>query len=283
MLSRLTVRQWTARKLDRKVTDKINSEHGAAADAGRYNKALIAKEQLAAIASATNAARDFHYARTLPWLDDGARILPAAGYVAYAEGMRRLRNQFETAVSAFVSAYPAYVQDAQQRLNGLFDPTDYPDVRDIESRFSFATRVLPMPDASDFRVDISDATAAAIRADIEASTREALEAAMRDAWDRIARVVGHMVERLRAYKPATPTGKAEGTFHASLVENVRELVDVLPSFNLTADPFLASVTDRMARELCSYDATALREDAAARTETADAAAAILADVSAYLA
>ncbi len=84
MLCGLRISGWSARKLDRKVTDETNHAHGAASDAGRYNKALLAKDALAAVVTAANAARTFHYARTLPWLDDGARILPAAAYADFA-------------------------------------------------------------------------------------------------------------------------------------------------------------------------------------------------------
>ena len=79
MLSGLTIRQWTARKLDKRVTAEVAATHGTDSHVGRYNKSLVAKESLAAIVAAANAARALHYARTLPWLDDGARILPAGG------------------------------------------------------------------------------------------------------------------------------------------------------------------------------------------------------------
>ena len=57
MLAGLNITQWAARKVDKKVTRETNDAHGAAHDAGRYNKALIAKEALAAIVAAANAAR----------------------------------------------------------------------------------------------------------------------------------------------------------------------------------------------------------------------------------
>jgi hypothetical protein len=42
----VNVSQWTARRLDRKVTDEVNRQHNAAKDAGRYNKLLIEAEHL---------------------------------------------------------------------------------------------------------------------------------------------------------------------------------------------------------------------------------------------
>lgn len=282
MLAGLTIRQWSARKLDRKVTDETNRAHGASADAGRYNKALIAKDALAKIVSAANAARSVHYARTLPWLDDGARILPSMAYDRYAPTMRQLRADYEAAVAEFVANYPSFVADAQSRLGAMFDPNDYPSESEVKGRFTFAVRILPMPDANDFRAELSDNQAAMIRAEIAQASTEALNAAMADVWNRITDVVGRMVERLKAYKPAENGSKAEGIFRDSLIENARELLYMLPSFNLTNDPFLADIADRICADLVQHSADELRESATLREDTAKAAEQILADVSAYL-
>src|SRR3981189_306238 len=70
------ISQWTARKLDKRVTEKVNREHGASEDAGRYNKLLIEAKRLEAINSLVGQARRLHYSMTKPWCDEGLRILP---------------------------------------------------------------------------------------------------------------------------------------------------------------------------------------------------------------
>lgn len=283
MLAGLHVRQWSARKVDRRATAKVNSDAGAHADAGRYNKALISKDALADIAAVVNKARSEHYARTLPWADDGARILSAAGYLAYSNTMRELRGQFVAAVEAFTANYDAFRADAQSRLGTLYNPGDYPPGDEIRGRFSLGVNILPMPDAADFRVDLADGQADAVRADIERRMGEASAAAMRDVYDRIAEKVGAMVEKLNEYRPADRNQKAQGIFRDSLVQNVRDLVGLLPSLNLTGDQHMNDIADRMARDLCRFDPDTLRTSESARSETANAASAILADVSEYLA
>lgn len=282
MLVGLRVTQWTARKLDKGATNDVTTAAGAADDAGRFNKLLIGKDALADIVTAANKARSMHYARTLPWLDDGARILPAAAFLPYSEEMRRIRMEFETAVSDFVADYDVRRDESRRRLGSLFSEADYPNRDEIRARFSFSFRVLPMPSAADFRAEISDYQAQAIRDQIETDMRAALRTATLDVWQRIADVTGAMVDRLSAFKPGNGTDRATGIFRDSLVENVRALVAILPTLNLTADPHLSALTDRMAAELCRYDAPALREDEGARDETRKAAEAIFADVQAYL-
>src|ERR1019366_6705120 len=92
MLTTLRIRQWSARKLDRKVTDEINSAHHASADAGRYNKSLVAKDSLAKIQTVANGARDFLYSQTSPWGDDGPRIPSAKQYLHFTAGLATMRQ-----------------------------------------------------------------------------------------------------------------------------------------------------------------------------------------------
>lgn len=284
MLARLTICQWSARKLDRSVTDKVNRDHGAAHDAGRFNKLLISADALAEIQRIAGAARAMHHHFTLPWQDDGSRILPAAAYQDYAARMREFRRDFEAATAKFLSEYPAFVADARARLNGMFNPADYPDAADIRSRFSFSTPIDPIPDAGDFRVSIGDAQADAIRAEITDRLQDATRASVRAVYERIGEAVGRMAERLNAYKPADGRGgKAEGIFRDSLVENVRELAAILPALNITGDPDLSALADRINRALIQHDAETLRETDSIRRNVAAEAAAIADHVSAFLA
>lgn len=283
MLSHVRVSAWTARRIDRKVTEEVNESHGAANDAGRYNKLLVNKEALAPIQSAISAARTFHYSRTLPWQDDGARLLPAAAYLDYMARLRAIRADFDSAVDDFINDYEKHVEDAKQRLGNLFKPEDYPGAAEIRRRFGFDTIINPVPSGEDFRVAVGDAQAEIIRAEIEERAQAQLQEAIRDVYRRISDVCERMVEKLRNYTPGNDNRKAEGVFRDSLVENVRDLAQVLPMLNITGDAKLSAIADRMRKELARHDADTLREDDTLRNEVANAAASILADVSDFLA
>lgn len=283
MLASVSVRQWTARKFDRRVSETVNAQHGASVDAGRYNKRLIAGDALASIARITNDARQAHYHFSLPWTDTGPRLLPASVYLSFADRMRALRAEFDGAVSNFIAGYPAYVEEARRRLNGMFDPTDYPDASDIAGRFAFSVAISPVPDAADFRVALGDEEAAAIKADIEERAQDATRAAIRAAYERVAEAVGHMAAKLAEYQPATAGAKAQGIFRDSLVDNVRQLASVLPHLNVTGDPDLADVAERISRALTAHDADALRDDDTLRRAVAREAQEIADHVGAFLA
>lgn len=284
MLVTLSISAWSARKLDKRITDQVNRDHNAAPDAGRYNKLLLASNALAQVVTYSGQARTYTLERTLPWLNDGTRILPTAGYDTYTERMRQIREDWQGAVNEFITAYPSLVADAKQRLNGMFNINDYPEAFDIADKFKMKVRFLPIPDAGDFRAAVSDAQADAIRADIEKASQETISAAMADVWQRVATAVGRMSERLHAYKPASGVDdKTTGKFHDSLVENIKDLVELLPVLNITSDPKLDAIAARMQSELCGLDADTLRGVYSARKSVAVAADAILADISQFLA
>src|ERR1700758_1805880 len=94
MLCSLSISMWSARKHDPEASEEIAFRHGARPDAGRYHKVLLPKEALAEIQKIVSEARQKHYFVTLPWGDDGYRVLPGAAYFDHAIKMRALSNRF---------------------------------------------------------------------------------------------------------------------------------------------------------------------------------------------
>lgn len=280
MLARLTIRAFSGKREDKKVTAEVARTHNTSTDAGKYSKNLIAPEALAPISKAANAMRQYHYQNTLPWRDDGARILPAANYERYTRDMGLMRDTYESAVRDFVADWPKHIEDAKQRLNGMFDARDYP--LDIGERFGVRNRFFPTPSADDFRVDISDGERARIQSEIQEEMLEAQKAAMGDLYHRLGDAVKHMAERLAAYH-VNDKGKAENPFRDSLVENLRELVDVIPRLNFAGDQKLESIRQSVARELTAIDADGLRDNFRTRETVQKAAETLAADIESSLA
>lgn len=283
MVVSLKVSQWSGRRLDREITDEVNQQHNAAADAGRYNKLLLPKEALEPIEKVVSETRNEFTRRTLPWIDNGGRIMAADGYFAHATWINGQRAKFEAAVDEFITKYPGYVADARVRLNGMFKDEDYPTEDELRRKFGMDVKVMPVPSASDFRVEMSEAQAEHIRAEIEANVAAATKSAVSDIYRRIADMCERMVDRLNAYKPSSKKGeKPQGIFRDSLVGNVADLIDLLPTLNITGDPELYALADKL-RPLVQYKADALREDEGKRRDVAAEAKAVLDHVSGFLA
>jgi hypothetical protein len=273
------ISQWSARKYDKKITDEVNQSRGATDDAGRYNKLLIQAERLSRLTSLVAQARKLHYKYTKPWCDAGLRILPNTLHKKFAEEFRVLKREFDEAADEFCNDYPKFVAERKRALNGLFNQDDYPSPEEIRGKFRLATKTFPVPEADDFRSDVlDDDTMADIKRELEQTAIEVDTSALKDSARQVAELVGHMAEKLKTY-----TGnKKDGYFGDSLVNNLRELVELLPHFNLNDDPALDRITTRIAKELCIEEPDTLRDNKNVRASVQASADEILKDVSALL-
>lgn len=283
LLVSVTVSSWAARRLDKRVTDEVHQEHGASKQAGRYSKRLFANNAPShrAAMAASGAVRRTHYRNTLPWSDEGWRLLPSANYFEYTEAIREIREQQQEALEEFLAEYPELVKKAKADLGDLWRAEDYPEPAYIRSRFGVQVNYRPVPASGDFRVDLPADQVDEITRAVEESVREATDAAMKDAWARLYRVVRRAHERLTARLEAEDSDDEDAKLpplHASVVENIRSMVDVLRRLNVTGDPALEAMMDRAEQEVAQYDIKDLRQSTPAREETAAAAAKILADM-----
>jgi len=282
MLAGIQISHWTARKHDRRISDKVATDHAASPEAGRYNKLLLARDTLQDIVKIMNKARSSHYMNTLPWDDEGYRILPAANYLDYMQTMGAFQRKFEAAVTDFLEHYPTYKEEARKSLGEMFVENDYPDPGYLFKKFSFDIRINPMPSAEDFRVDLSKAHAEMIKSDIEQRLLEGQKKAMADIWERIHAAVSKMKDKLEGFRRNPETNKVEGRFRDTLVTNIQDLVAIMPRLNMTGDPELDLIAKELANSLCQYDAQTLREDAELRRKTAAEADQILQQMAGYV-
>jgi hypothetical protein len=281
MLVNLNIRKWSAAKHDKQVSSEVAQAHSSDVSMGRYNKKLLSKAALEKINKIAGAARTEHYTRTLPWMDDGARIISSTGYPAYASAMRKHEDDYRHAVVQFVCGYPEYVRQAEIALNGLFKYSDYPSKDRIANLFSMGVNVLPVPEKEHFVVNLGNAEVARIRQEIEATSQALLADAMKSVWLRIQEVVSTMASKLRNYTP-TVDG-VTGIFRDSLVDNIRDLVDLLTTLNITDDPALDQFRQRMKETLLIFKPQELRDSTEGRNLVAEAAERILLDMSEFVA
>lgn len=264
MLASLSISQWTARKYDKKVSTQIEEQHQAT-NAGRFNKMLVAKESLEAITKIATAGRTFHYKLTLPWGDNGERLLPATLFEEYTDSFRGYRSEFNARVREFVRDYPLMREDAIKRLGSMYDAMDYPATDTILLRFEMTVQFLPLPIASDFRVNLNAEYVESIQRDItNAMTTRQVEA-MKHCWGRLKETVTHIHERL---------ADQDKTFRDTLINNARELLALLPALNISGDAQLTAAAAEVEQML--VDPGRLRDDVVLRSATAKKAEEILA-------
>lgn len=255
MLVELSISTWTARKLDKKVSAEVDSAKGAKTNAGNYNKNLLAGTGfLDTITKYAANARAWHLSQTLPWSDNGLRLLPVSNFITYKEQLNTLETNYNALVEKFLVAYPNLVSAAAFQLGALFDRNEYPDADKIAHKFKFNVNFLPVPTAGDFRIDIGEDAKQELIASCNNAYNDRLNSAMKDAWGRLHEHLLRMSDRLSD----TEDGKNK-IFRDSLLENAVELVDLLKHFNLTNDPTMEQARLDLANAIQNHSADDLRE------------------------
>lgn len=282
MLVSLHISSWSGMQVDREVTDAVNADFKADKKAGRYNKRLIDAQFLEGISSAHSKARAAHKLLTLPWEDDGTRVLANVGYINYTSVLKDCRLKSEAAVKEFLSDLQPAINEAKSRLGDMFKAEDYPDADELKTKFGFDVEIKPMPEGKDFRAKLSDEAVKAIVKDIERRSDQRLEAAMKDVFVRVQDVVTKMTERLREYQPAANGKKASGIIRDTLVYNINELADLMPALNVTADPRIDELAAQLKAELVEHSPEILRSDAKVRQATISKADKLLKKVKLYM-
>ena len=270
----IAISGWQARKYDRKISAEVAEKHAATADAGRFNKSLLpgGAESYDAVHKKGRELRTFYYENTLPWSKDGQRILPTANYEKFSEGVRHLRREYEFLAREFIREYPILKEDARLLLNGMFLDSDYPDPSAMTDKFSVIVETLPLPAASDFRVDLGQAEIERIQGELQTRLQNEFTNANKDLWDRLSLAVANIRGRLQV-----PDAK----FHDTLISNLQDLVALIPNLNVTGDANLDAVVKRC-EVLTLHSPVTLRNDTATRAEVAQQAKEISEIMSEYM-
>lgn len=282
MLVSLRVSAWGGRKLDKVVTRAAAKEfHADSAKAGRYNKMLVAPAFLAKVTAAASTLRTTHYKLTLPWSEGGARILSSTAFWQYQTEMTTAIATFENEAMALDGApYQRAIDQARVDLGNMFNASEYPGY--LRPLYAAETRVMPFPDARDFRVEgLAAESIAAVRQSIQRQADEVVSIARREVAERVADVARRIVDRLTVYK-VDGSGKVSNPFRDSLLSNAADLLNILPLLNVAADPTIFDVSQRLSALVAGTDVESLRASEAERATVARQAEEILSHVGGFL-
>jgi hypothetical protein len=266
MLVELNVSQWTARKLDRTVSDElVANKHAQDKGAARVNKHLLAgRTELEVITKFVTETRATVYDNTLPWSDSGIRLLPSAKFMEFNAKLQQAEDKFYGLVTEFVSVYPSLITAQAMALGNMFKREDYPHPSDIEHRFRFSVNYMPVPSSGDFRVDIGNDAQEELRKKLSALADERVEHAMKDIKTRLLDHLKRMSDRLTidyVQGEAVPR-----KFHDSLLDGAHDLCEMVQSLNVINDHQLSDARKALLKAIGNVDVKDLRKDVGARTE-----------------
>lgn len=274
MTVNLSISTWQGYRLDREASRQVTTAAGADADAARVNKHLVPKAALAPVVTASNAIRSHFYEKTLPWRDNGDRILTRKLYMDFIQEHEKLVADFEREVDLFLTTkYPSAIEQAEFRMGELFDRDDYPPVAALRHRFRASLDIDAITTANDFRVQIDADQADKVKASMESAAEARVHRAMQDVWVRLADVIGKFHERM---------ANEDAIFRDSTINNIHELIELIPGLNVLDDPEVERVRALVEKKFGNVDPKDVRKNPDYRAELAGEAKDVMDKVAGFM-
>ena len=262
LLVELNISVWPASKLDRDVTDKVNTDALAVKGASQTKKNLFAGTSLRKdISDFAARVRLYHNKHTLPWADKGERMLPTALFMDYKQTMNGFEQTFNMMCNNFFIEYPRLVVDAPNNLGSMYKAEDYPEIEEVRMKFGFRRAVKPIPESGDFRLDIPSHDLVEMKNDYEKQYSDRLAEAMREPWERLHKMLVGMSEKLTDVEG----DDSKKRYHDTLISNPIELCGLLTKLNVTNDPKLEEARRQLELTMLGADIESIKEDADSRS------------------
>lgn len=187
----------------------------------------------------------YHIKASLPFGDDGGRLVPNTGYITYVSKMQGYISQLDQLKNQIVSSWASLVsQDVQTRNARLIaqgkaataSPNDYPTASQIEARLYVQWFPEPVVTSNDFRFTLPQELKDSLDAQISAYVEEA----GRELYVRMLAPVSAFVQKLASF------GDGEGKrWHDSFVDNLNALSKELAPLNINNDPQVTALLSQI--------------------------------------
>lgn len=259
MLCAVHISVWHGYVTDEEISREVAKTHDTYRDAGNYRKRLLPRlcPEHDAIRKAASDVRQLHWRYSMPWAEDAVRVLPATVFWEFTDKLRSSKEKFNEAVDTFLTAWPDIQRAAKVELKSLYNEAHYPV--NLRSRFGVCQQFMPLPSATDFRVDLGDNAADDIRKQIELDVRAQLADSTHELYERLFAGVKRASERL---------SDPEAKFKDSLITNLRDLCSLLPKLNVANDPQLNEAIKAVDADLARQVPETLREKGHTREQAA---------------
>lgn len=271
MMIDVNVSKYEGRKGDKGAGMQLDSEKNVHGKGYSATKITCDAEEMSSYLQPYADFKKWLVTNCLP-IGDNRYLLLVDKYQDAVEAADTFKQKFTKGYEGFCQNFPEIIDKQEMRLNRGFDRSDYP--RNIWSKFGCHVLFTTVPDASSINsyTGLPQADVDRLVSENEKAITAMFETAMKNPFKRIIEVVGKMVEKL---------SDEGGRFKNSLVDNIKEVVDLIPQLNITKSKDLDDLADRLNQELCSVAPDALRYDLNKRKEVVEKAERIMADLEGY--
>ena len=254
LLVKLQVSNWGEQAIDKEATEAVAQANNVAPGAGKYTKRLLNKDATAKVRDVGRQARSFHNSLTIPWDDNGTRLLPIDAYDKYTTRVDQLVELRRDAVNELINDFQRHVDSAQADLGGLFDASQYPDPESLRNSFNMSVDFDSVSDSNRFIAEIPEAEREKIKQAIEQRLVTRINAGLDDICQRLAKLIKIAQQQMQD----TDAGEPNSRIYDTMVTTLRDMVENIPLINITNDPRLNEAAEQLLAATANLHADNLR-------------------------
>lgn len=234
----------TQRKLSDVQTKQAADTFHAATDLVTASKRLIDTKNATyrTLTAIKSQASSYWRSMTLPYPQEGIRLIKQSDVAAFEDKMREFREQLAAAASNLQLEYESIKEAAREKLGDLFNPLDYPPT--LEGVFEIKWEYPPV-EPPNYLMTFNPELYSQEQSRVQQRFETAVVMAENAFAEQLQEMIAHLVERL--------TDEPDGTkksFRASAVENFKEFYDNFRRMNVRSNAQLEGLI-RQANDLVS--------------------------------
>jgi hypothetical protein len=225
----------TQRKLSDAQTKQAADTFEAATDLVTASKRLIDTKHPAyrAATALKSQAQAYWRGITLPYPQEGIRLIRQQDVAAFEEKMREFKEQLSVAAANLQLEYEAIKVAAREKLGQLYNPNDYPAT--LEGVFAITWEYPPI-EPPRYLMNFNPELYAQEQTRVQQRFENAVAMAEDAFAEQLSEMVSHLIERL--------TDAPDGTqkvFRATAIENFKEFYENFRRMNVRSNPQLESL------------------------------------------
>lgn len=234
---------------------------------------VLKREDRQKIINVMNDARAQFQSNTLLWDEGGYRLCPLRNYATLKSMLEEQEVNFTEAVESLLARYNALKADYEARVNGLAIENPFPSYDDLEWGFTFRWSAMPIANPLEGKLKYLDPDAAQnLQKAMQIAVQVRLGEAQKEIISRLSEKVQNLKDRVEAESPR---------IHDSLIGKLQAEVRILPNLNITGDPEITRLIERVRVELSSLDLNGLRNSRQYLAAAAESANSVLDDLRSY--
>jgi hypothetical protein len=245
----------TQRKLSDTQTKQAADTFHAATDLVTASKRLIDTKNATyrTLTAIKSQASSYWRSMTLPYPQEGIRLIKQADVAAFEDKMREFREQLAAAASNLQLEYESIKEASREKLGDLFNPTDYPPTLDgvFEIKWEYPP-VEPPNYLMTFNPELYSQEQSRVQHRFEAAVVMAENAFA----EQLQEMIAHLIERLTDEPDGT-----KKTFRSSAVENFKEFYDNFRRMNVRSNAQLEGLIRQANDLVAGVDVADLRKNA----------------------